>query len=147
MKTLWSMLLILAFATWWGGITFYSLAVVPVGTEQIGATEQGFITEQVTSRHNLLLVGMTCLLFIESWRQRNRWLWVLVAALVLVGAALCYQHTQLTNLMDFPTRTVANSFYSQHAIYLWLTTVEWAIGIALAFVMIVRNSDTRSDES
>lgn len=145
MRTLWSMLMILTFATWWGGITFYSLAVVPIGSEQIGSTEQGFITEQVTWRHNLLLVVMTGLLLIESWRQRHRWLGGLVAALVLVGAALFYQHARLTNLMDFSSRAVSDSFYSQHAVYLWLTAAEWAIGIALVLVLVVRDSGNCSE--
>ena len=139
MKTLWSMLLMLTFAAWWGGLTFYSVAVVPIGSEQIGTSQQGFITQQVTFQHNLLLVVMTGLLLIEAWQRRRLWLGVLVVALALVGAALFFQHAHLTNLMDFNSRTVPSTFYSQHAIYLWLTAAEWAIGIALAF-HIVRTS-------
>lgn len=147
MKTLWTTLLNLTFAVWWGGLTFYSVFVVPMGTAQIGTTEQGFITQQVTWWHNMILVVMVVLLAIEAWRERHRWLWALVAILSIVATLLFFQHSKLTNLMDFEGHHVQGTFYGQHALYLWLTAAEWAVGIALVLLQVMNYSRHRTDTS
>lgn len=38
----------LARGMWWGGLCFYAVVIVPIGTEVIGSVEQGFITQRVT---------------------------------------------------------------------------------------------------
>jgi hypothetical protein len=43
----------LALTFWLGGLTFYSLIVVPTGAEVVGRTEQGFVTSAVTLKLNL----------------------------------------------------------------------------------------------
>ena len=48
----WRIFLLLVWAPWWGGLCFYAVVVVPVGTELIGSVEQGFITQRVTQWHN-----------------------------------------------------------------------------------------------
>ena len=132
-RRLWSTFVVLLFAVWWGGLTFYAAIVVPIGGEQIGETEQGFVTQQVTRWHNALLTAMTVCLLIEACRQKRWPLWAVVCGLGVINAALLYQHLQLTTLMDMRGRSVSNDFYAQHAIYLWLTTVEWVIGLAIPF--------------
>src|SRR5215471_8442423 len=54
LTTVWTLLLSLAWGVWWGGLCFYAVVVVPIGTEEIGAVEQGFITQRVTWWHNLI---------------------------------------------------------------------------------------------
>ena len=44
----WRLFLLLVWAAWWGGLCFYAVVVVPIGTELIGSVEQGFITQRVT---------------------------------------------------------------------------------------------------
>src|SRR5258707_15304973 len=44
-----------AFAVWLGGLTFYALVVVPVGTQVLGGpVAQGFVTQAVTVRLNFV---------------------------------------------------------------------------------------------
>lgn len=133
-RILWLSLFILVFAVWWGGLTFYAVFVVPIGTEQIGSTDQGFITQEVTRWHNALLTTMTLGLVIEAWIRRCRWLGVAAAGLAAIDAALLFEHAVLTGIMDFNNRTVQDDFYSRHAVYLWLTAAEWAIGFALIVI-------------
>ena len=64
-------------------------------------------------------------------RRRCRKIAFVSAILALVAAALFYGHIYLTRLMDFEQRTVPESFYNQHAIYLWFTAVEWGCGLLL----------------
>src|SRR5438477_11565964 len=54
-------LTIIALAGWWGALTFYGLAVVPEGTEQLGSQTQGLVTQQVTRTLNLVGVAVALL--------------------------------------------------------------------------------------
>lgn len=47
-------LLTLVVGLWLGGLTFYAGIVVPIGTEIVGGTEQGFVTQRVTNWLNAL---------------------------------------------------------------------------------------------
>ena len=132
-EALWRLLLVLLFAGWWGGLSFYAIVVVPIGTDQIGSVEQGFITQQVTRWHNALLTAMSVCLFIEACRRRRRVLWCVVAGMVLVDAALLFEHSRLTAMLNFEDRSAPGGFYQQHAIYLWITAAEWGLGFVVPF--------------
>jgi hypothetical protein len=134
MSLLWRTFLTLLFAAWWGGLTFYAIVVVPIGSEQIGSASQGFITQGVTVWHNGLLTAMTVCVLAEAWRSKNRWLLAVGAGMVLIDAALLIEHSQLSGMLDFGQRTVTVGFYERHAVYLWLTAAEWGLGIAVALV-------------
>jgi hypothetical protein len=130
-RIFWQVFLLLVWALWWGGLSFYAIVVVPIGTELIGSVEQGFITQRVTGWHNILTVGFLVCLFIEAVRMRSRMLWSLVIALAIIEVGLFSWHWHLTKMMDFADHSVPSNFYSQHAIYLWFTAAEWFLGIAL----------------
>ena len=55
----WRTGLLFAWAIWWGGLSFYALFVVPIGTEIVGGFEQGFITQRVTNWLNAIGVIVT----------------------------------------------------------------------------------------
>ncbi|MFO0944282.1 MAG: hypothetical protein U0930_26535 [Pirellulales bacterium] len=130
---IWQVILLLVWAMWWGGLSFYAIFVVPTGTEQIGSVSQGFITQQVTMWHNGLTgVFLLCLL-LEAFKRGNRWLWSMTFGLAFIEVGLVYWHRHLTSEMDFVAQSVPSSFYRQHAVYLWLTAAEWLIGVGLAF--------------
>ena len=121
--------LLILWSIWWGGLTFYAAAVVPIGTELLGSIDQGFITQRVTRWHNFL-AGLLCisLLYIAR-RDHNRILLILSSILGLVALALVSWHIRLTSLMDFDSQIVPKGFYREHAVYLWLTTLEWICGL------------------
>jgi len=126
-----TLLLLLVWGLWWGGLCFYAVVVVPIGTETIGTVEQGFITQRVTWWHNVItgvfLVGLSA----EAWRRRSRVLLFGSGVLGIVEIALILWHARLTGMMDFEYQSVPRNFYGQHAIYLWITAVEWGLGIGL----------------
>lgn len=126
----WQLVLFLLWGVWWGGLCFYAVVVVPIGTEMIGSVEQGFITQQVTQWHNAVLTLFVLALWVEWYRCRRRSLIVTGTTLAIIDIALIAWHAHLTSLMNIPDHTVPREFYAQHALYLWLTAAEWATGIA-----------------
>lgn len=127
-------------AIWFGGLTFYAAIVVPVGTDAIGATGQGFITQQVTVRLN---IAATLMLAIWLWeivcrsnrRRRTLLVWGLQSALVLTLALL---HLKLSSVLDFQGLTVPEdvNFYQWHRAYLIATTAQWLVGIVMGYEFI-----------
>lgn len=129
MLSLWSFVLLIAWASWWGGLSFYAIAVVPIATEQLGSTSQGFITRDVTHWHNTLFAAFLGLLLAEAFRRRSAPLWCVVGMLFGICVGLFLDHAYLSQQMDPTQRTVPEGFYGDHAVYLWLTAVEWFLGI------------------
>ncbi len=129
---------------WLGGFTFYAAVVVPIGTEVLGSSfEQGWITRRVT---NWLNVAGAVALTGWAWdiaadpaptrlRQRLRWLlWLLLAIGLVVLVVL---HPRMDAILDGETwRAERGTFRTLHRIYLWVSTAQWAVGIALSFATL-----------
>ncbi len=121
----------LAWGVWWGGLCFYAVVVVPIGTDEIGTVDQGFITQRVTWWHNLMTGVFLGCLAVEAFRRRSGTLLFSTIALGAIETALVFWHARLTGIMDFHDKSVPGSFYGQHAVYLWITAAEWTLGIIL----------------
>jgi hypothetical protein len=134
------MLVLLLWGVWWGGLCFYAVVVVPIGTESIGSVDQGFITQRVTWWHNVIFAAFLVCLAVEAYRRRSRTLWAFAIALTTIDIALILWHARLTQMMDFDSRSVPGHFYGQHAIYLWITAAEWGLGILLP-AWLFRNAE------
>ncbi|MEJ7593260.1 MAG: hypothetical protein WKF77_17080 [Planctomycetaceae bacterium] len=127
----WRHWLFVLWATWWGGLCFYAIVVIPIGTEVVGTVEQGFVTQQVTQWHNGLSIVFLICLGIEAYLRSSRTLWATGAALLVINIGLVAWHYRLTTMMDFQDQTVPSNFYSEHAVYLWITASEFFIGLTL----------------
>lgn len=127
----WRTLLLLVWGLWWGGLCFYAVVVVPIGTDSIGTVDQGFITQRVTWWHNLIFGAFVACLAAETCRRRSRMLLFFLVSLGAIEIALVLWHSRLTGMMDFQDRTVPESFYDQHAVYLWMTAAEWGLGMLI----------------
>ncbi len=117
-----------------GGFTFYAAVVVPIGSQVLDATAQGFVTQRVTHAINAS-VGVTVLLVgweaFATRRQRPRGQQrVLIASLLLAAVcclALALLHGKLDELLDpreFTVRDPAR-FYRLHQVYLWISSLQW----------------------
>jgi hypothetical protein len=137
---------VLTMAIWWGGLTFYALFVVPTGVDVLGGeTEQGFITQRVSSIINVCGILALAVLLVNaaaSWRSIGRlarsalaitWLAMGAAQLVLLLV-----HPRLDALLDVPTHSIIepSSFHRLHEFYLSVTTMQWSAGL-LHFLAVV----------
>jgi hypothetical protein len=139
------LLVLIALMFWQGGFTFYAAVVVPVGQEVLGSHfKQGRITRRVTVYLNLsgaialvpLAWDVAAARERSAWRRRLRWLCV---AGMAVGLGLLYWlHPRLDELIDLDVGYVSDrgAFRTGHSWYLWISTVQWGLGLVYALLML-----------
>jgi hypothetical protein len=123
-------LVLVAFAFWQGGFTFYAAVVVPVGREIDPSFSE--ITTRVTTWLNLTGGVALAVLALDllprdpaGWR---RWLRAAAwAAMVLMQGALVWLHVELDRDFSRP----------YHKLYLWTHTAQWACGLAYLALMVL----------
>jgi hypothetical protein len=120
-------LLLISFAFWMGGFSFYFGVVVRIGDAVIGGTEQGFITRQISWWLNIAGLVTIALMILHLFFQRS---WVLVlscAAIAVTHAILMFRHSQLEALLDPETMSVLDSqrFAVLHENYEFLSGCQW----------------------
>ncbi len=141
--SIWKCLLLMVWAGWWGGLTFYGLFVVPVASEVVGQTTEGFVTQRVTQWLNWVATALIGLLLIEAlhaWRTGRRWGALSAATLVMAAAqlALFALHPVLDRLVDLNEQTILapQRFHVLHERYLTITTLQWLTGIVVLWLVV-----------
>jgi hypothetical protein len=140
-------LVMLVFALWLGGFTFYSVVVVHAGHKVLHSkVRQGFITQIVTNKLNTLGAVTLGLLLWQMLALRQR-----VASKVfrltawiswsVYGAGLAAQvwlHPHMDALLDPATRSVTDDvvFYGWHRWYLIFATVQWVAALVHLSLLI-----------
>jgi hypothetical protein len=134
-------LVLVALMFWQGGFTFYAGVVVPVGRDVLGSErEQGFITREVTRYLNLsggialAVLGWDAVATADRSRLRR---WTRLLAWAGMAAALVWLvwlHPRLDALLDPEASRILDrkAFRSGHRLYLWISTVQWGLGIVYA---------------
>lgn len=130
-------------ASWWGGFTFYALAVIPSGSQVLHSNlRQGFITQRVTMKLNLLgaVTIAAALTEVLAARQRARVFHFLLSAWLICLASqmsLFCLHIRMDALLDSARMTILDQdgFDFLHQVYLWPATIGWmASGAILGFL-------------
>ncbi len=154
MKSIHHIILLALFATWFGGFTFYTAIVVPIGTDVLGSSRtQGFVTQQVTNRLNFI-GGMTILMMLIDLfyfrRTRSKaltiWFVVSTAGIAILWCVLLLVHPMLDALLQPEHDHVLDDerFYSLHRIYLWASTIQWLL-CWVWLVLYVRSMSSESE--
>ena len=138
-QNIWTLLVCITWGVWWGGLTFYTVVVVPIGTSDLGSVEQGFVTQRVTIAHNWLSVLFILCLILESAMRSSRFLFGLGIALLILTYELFRWHSHLSTMMNFQERTVQAGFYQEHAVYLWLIAAQWIIGLIVSPMLFLNS--------
>lgn len=135
--------LILAFAAWQGGFVFYAGVVVPTGSGLLGHFQQGLVTQQVTKALNLL--GLAChaayLWELLAVGERRKWRWGLWGASLLLLGGLAAAHLKMDTLIDPAAGGTPPEFRRWHILYLWASTTQWAVWLALVWLTLPRGRD------
>lgn len=129
-------LVLLGFALWFGGLTFYSLVVIPTAHAVLRShLRVGVITQGVT--HWINAAGVAALLLLlwdylaareEGPRRLRLGTWAVMAT---AQAALLVLHPVLDARLDATAKDIAepDRFYELHRLYLVVTTVQWAAAL------------------
>ncbi|XZE46115.1 DUF4149 domain-containing protein [Pirellulaceae bacterium SH467] len=137
----WSLIpFLVCWSLWWGGLTFYAAVVVPIGTERFGSFDQGLVTQHATRYLNGLAAVVTGLALLTGFFERNRRKTIAAVLLGIFTAALLYQHSVLSTRIDTANDTVTDDFYRMHAIYLWITTGQWLVGLFVGLFAVLPKS-------
>ncbi|MCP4099338.1 MAG: hypothetical protein GY748_24200 [Planctomycetaceae bacterium] len=130
--------LLFAFAIWWGGFTFYASVVVPVGSEILGSSRtQGFITQVVTHWLNVASALTILMLALDLWlnRQARKTFNFVLETGIAIGLLIClatlvFLHPKMDELISLAGETISDEaeFYKIHRVYLWVSTIQWALG-------------------
>lgn len=143
-------------AIWWGGLTFYSLFVIPIGTHVLNSSEQqGRITQQVSNSLNILGI-VAFLVFVwnsnrsyaSASRHVRQSLWVSLSVFAIAQLTLIAMHFRLDNLLATSGDVYDHEhFYSTHRYYLIAVAVLWHAGFAYfpATVAMWRAEDKLAD--
>ena len=138
-------LLLLAIAFSFGGFSFYASVVVPIGSEVLDPTSQGFVTQQVTHFLNGAAGVMWLLLVWELVAERKlqprrvtKQLSVLTGVLGLCCIVLPVIHPWLDALLEADSFSITDfeNFYTLHQVYLWLCSLQWFASLVVIWVLL-----------
>jgi hypothetical protein len=129
----WSVLA--ALMLWQGGFTFYGAFVVPIGAEILGShLDQGFITQQVTNRLNLIgALTLPILAWdVAACSGGRRWRLASWGFLAVTLGGLLGLHLRLDAMLDAEQQDILDpeAFRTTHQLYLLVSTVQWALALA-----------------
>ena len=139
------LLVVSALMFWQGGFTFYAAVVVPVGQEVLGTHfKQGRITRRVTVYLNL--AGAAALLPL-AWDAAasadraallRRLRWLALGGMAAGLALLFWLRPQLDELIDLQMGYIPErkAFRVGHRWYLWISTVQWGLGVVYALLTL-----------
>lgn len=116
-----------AWAFWIGGFSFYFGVVIRVGSEVVGDSSQGFVTQGATGWLNIAALAALVLMLASAWLARS-WLsigiWVILA---ICQAILFVLHARLDAALDTSSQTILapDSFPSIHEWYEFTSAIQW----------------------
>lgn len=135
---------LLTFALWMGGFTFYTLFVIPTGSKVLGSERDvGFITQQVTNWLNW--IGLLALLVLV-WNARAEgrgiakfFLALAWLAMAVTEAGLFLLHRIIDNLLDTEAHKIhgpLDHFFVWHRSYMAVASLQWLAALLYLFLAL-----------
>ena|ERR1700722_10986132 len=138
-------IVLLIFALWMGGFTFYTLIVIPTGGKVLdgGERDVGFITQQITNWLNW--IGVVALAIL-GWNARVegrgflRWLLAVCwLAMAVTLVALFCLHPVLDRMLDTETHQIHGGaiFFNWHRAYMAVASFQWLAALAFMWLTLL----------
>jgi hypothetical protein len=120
-------LAISAWAFWIGGFSFYFGVVIRVGSDVVGDSSQGFVTQGATGWLNIAAVVALVLMLASAWLARNSLAIGAWCAMAICQAILFVLHAWLNALLDISTQSVLEPtrFAVVHERYEFTAAIQW----------------------
>lgn len=136
---------LLIFALWMGGFTFYTLVVIPTGGKVLGSERDvGFITQQVTNWLNWL--GLLALLIL-GWNAQAEGRGILKLllscawlAMALTEAGVFLLHRIIDGLLDTETHKIhgpLDHFFVWHRSYMAVASLQWLAALIYLWLALI----------
>lgn len=135
-----------SWAFWIGGFSFYFGVVIRVGSEVVGDSSQGFVTQGATWWLNIIAIVTLILLLASLWFQRGRWTFGVWLVMVACQAILFLLHAKLDAILDTSTQTILqqDSFAITHEWYEFTSAIQWLFAmIFLGFWLASRSNHSK----
>lgn len=155
MKKLWQFLLLMLLTFTFGGFLFYAAVVVPLGSQVLDKTTQGFVTLRVTQVLNIA-VALCCVALLfdlgikRKQRPKNAQRIALGCTTLIANSCMMLTalHPHMQTLLDPSEFAVLepDKFYGAHRIYLGLSTLQWLSSLPILWILTLVDS-TRPTES
>ena len=131
--------------------------VIPIGSDVLDTTPQGFVTQQVTFVLNMASV-VTLAIMIWYGQSENIFrnhpsrhpdgrMYVCVLGVYTASlACLFFLHPQMGSLLNPDDLSVVDTdrFYRLHRVYLWISTVQWLSTIGFLLLICRQLSHERT---
>lgn len=132
-----------SWAFWIGGFSFYFGVVIRVGSEVVGDSSQGFVTQGATWWLNIIAIVTLFLLLVSLWFQRNRLAFGVWLVLVACQAILFLLHAQLNAILDTPSQTIRQreAFDVIHEWYEFTSAIQWLFAMIFLGCHLASGSD------
>ncbi len=141
---------LLTFALWMGGFTFYTLIVIPTGGKVLGSERDvGFITQQVTNWLNW--IGLLALLIL-GWNARAEgrgaakfFLALAWLAMALTEVGLFVLHRVIDNLLDIGAHKIhgpLDHFFVWHRSYMAVASLQWLAALLYLWLALMTWRET-----
>ena len=136
-----------AWAFWIGGFSFYFGVVIRVGSDVVGDSSQGFVTQGATGWLNVAAVIALVLIFASAWVARN---WLAIGAwcvMAICQAILFILHARLDASLDTPSQTIIQreSFASLHESYEFTSAIQWLFAMIFIGLWLLHREQVRSN--
>lgn len=131
-----------------GGFSFYFGVVIRVGSDVVGDSSQGFITQAATGWLNFAAMVALVLMLASACMSRS-WLslgvWVILA---ICQAILFVLHARLDAMLDTTSQTILapESFPSTHEWYEFTSAIQWLFAMIYQGSWLAAHSCERRNE-
>jgi len=127
----WRLLPFVSLCCWWGGLSFYSMIVIPLGLTTLRGPELGILTYRSAQIFNLGGIIVVGFLLDDILRFPTRLKWTAWSVFVTCQATLFLLHTWCRQSSGVELGGPFDAFVPPNSTYAYVAGLQWAAGLCL----------------